>query len=140
MIRTPVYLLVILAQVNQAALLAGLATFMAKFIEKQFSQTVSLSSMMIGNRSLASSTFEFGSSGAESDFTFSPGMTPGGVCIPVAVLGTILGGVVMRRLNLSVSGASKLCTAAVLVCLFSSLPLLLLGCPTQNVDGVFPPG
>eukprot|EP00066_Takifugu_rubripes_P025816 XP_011615082.1 PREDICTED: solute carrier organic anion transporter family member 2B1 isoform X1 [Takifugu rubripes] len=111
MMRTPVYLLVILAQVNQAALLAGLATFMAKFIERQFSQTVSLSTMMIG-----------------------------GVCIPVAVLGTILGGVVMRRLNLSVSGASKLCTGAVLVCLFSSLPLLLLGCSTQKVDGVFPLG
>lgn len=61
MMRTPVYLLVILAQVNQAALLAGLATFMAKFIERQFSQTVSLSTMMIGKRSLASSTFEFGS-------------------------------------------------------------------------------
>lgn len=56
--RTPIYLLVILAQVNQAALLAGLATFMAKFIERQFSQTVSLSSMMIGERPLPSPTFE----------------------------------------------------------------------------------
>lgn len=44
----PIYLLVVLAQVNQAALLAGLATFMAKFIERQFSQTVSFSNMMIG--------------------------------------------------------------------------------------------
>ncbi|XP_029303449.1 solute carrier organic anion transporter family member 2B1 isoform X2 [Cottoperca gobio] len=108
-LRSPIYLLVVLAQVNLAALLSGLATFMAKFIEKQFSQTVSFSAMMIG-----------------------------GVCIPLAVLGTVLGGVLMRRLNLSVSGASKLCTAAILLCLFSSTPLLLIGCPTQKVAGVFP--
>ncbi|KAM9348609.1 solute carrier organic anion transporter family member 2B1 [Symphorus nematophorus] len=108
-LRSPIYLLVVLAQVNLAALLAGLATFMAKFIERQFSQTVSFSTMMIG-----------------------------GVCIPLAVLGTVLGGVLMRRLNLSVSGASKLCTAAILLGLFSSTPLLLIGCPTQTVAGVFP--
>ncbi|XP_068587823.1 solute carrier organic anion transporter family member 2B1 isoform X2 [Cebidichthys violaceus] len=108
-LRSPIYLLVVLAQVNLAALLAGLATFMAKFIERQFSQTVSFSTMMIG-----------------------------GVCIPLAVLGTILGGVLMRRLNLSVSGASKLCTAAILLCMFSSTPLLFIGCPTQKIGGVFP--
>uniref|UniRef100_A0A671VGT7 Solute carrier organic anion transporter family member n=1 Tax=Sparus aurata TaxID=8175 RepID=A0A671VGT7_SPAAU len=109
-LRSPIYLLVVLAQVNLAALLAGLATFMAKFIERQFSQTVSFSTMMIG-----------------------------AVCIPLAVLGTVLGGVLMRRLNLSVSGASKLCTAAILICVFSSSPLLLIGCPTQKVAGIFPP-
>ncbi|KAK5858144.1 hypothetical protein PBY51_002309 [Eleginops maclovinus] len=110
-LRSPIYLLVVLAQVNLAALLAGLATFMAKFIERQFSQTVSFSTMMIG-----------------------------GVCIPLAVLGTVLGGVLMRRLSLSVGGASKLCTSAILLCIVSSTPLLLLGCSTQRVAGVFPPG
>ncbi|XP_040038135.2 solute carrier organic anion transporter family member 2B1 isoform X1 [Gasterosteus aculeatus] len=108
-LRSPVYLLVVLAQVNLAALLSGLATFMAKFLEWQFSQTVSNSTMMIG-----------------------------GVCIPLAVLGTVLGGVVMRRMNLSVRGASKLCTVAILLCLFSSTPLLFMGCPTQKIAGVFP--
>lgn len=108
-LRSPIYLLVVLAQVNLAALLAGLATFMSKFIERQFSQTVSLSTMMIG-----------------------------GVCIPLAVLGTVLGGVLMRRLSLSVGGASKLCTGAILICVFSATPLLLIGCPTQKVAGVFP--
>ncbi|XP_060942432.1 solute carrier organic anion transporter family member 2B1 isoform X2 [Limanda limanda] len=109
-LQSPVFLLVVLAQVNLAALLSGLATFMAKFIERQFSQTVSFSSMMIG-----------------------------GVGIPMAVLGTVLGGVLMRRLNLSVGGASKLCTIAIVLCILSSVPLLLLGCSTQRVAGVFPP-
>ncbi|XP_067348736.1 solute carrier organic anion transporter family member 2B1 isoform X1 [Channa argus] len=107
-LRSPIYLLVVLAQVNLAALLSGLATFMAKFIERQFTQSISFSNMMIG---------AFG--------------------IPMAVLGTVLGGVLMRRLNLSVSGASKLCTVAILLCLFSSLPMLFIGCSTQNVSGVF---
>ncbi|XP_026183940.1 solute carrier organic anion transporter family member 2B1 [Mastacembelus armatus] len=110
-LRSPIYLLVVLAQVNLAALLSGLATFMAKFIERQFSQSVPFSNMMIG-----------------------------GVGIPLAVLGIVLGGVLMRRLNLSVSGASKICTAAILLCTFTAMPLLLIGCPTQTVNGVFPAG
>jgi organic anion transporter 2B len=38
----------VLAQVNLAAMVAGLATFMGKFIEKQFAQTASFSNMMMG--------------------------------------------------------------------------------------------
>lgn len=108
-LRSPIYLLVVLAQVNLAALLSGLATFMAKFIERQFSQTISYSTLMIG-----------------------------GIGIPLAVLGTVLGGALMRRLNLSVRGASRLCFTAILLCIFSAVPLLLIGCPTQKVAGVFP--
>ncbi|MEQ2172078.1 hypothetical protein GOODEAATRI_017334 [Goodea atripinnis] len=52
-LRSPIYLLVVLGQVNLAALLSGLATFMAKFIEKQFSQTISFSNMMIGEHNPA---------------------------------------------------------------------------------------
>lgn len=72
MMQTPIYLLVILAQVNQAALLAGLSTFMAKFIERQFNQTASLSAMMIGEKPSPSSTFHLGSgkrsSGTDLEF------------------------------------------------------------------------
>ncbi|XP_061596416.1 solute carrier organic anion transporter family member 2B1 [Cololabis saira] len=108
-LRSPIYLLVVLAQVNLAALLSGLATFMAKFIERQFSQTVSFSTMLIG-----------------------------GVVIPLAVLGIVLGGALMRRFRLSVYSASKLCTTAILLCIFSALPLIFIGCPTQKVAGIFP--
>ncbi|XP_008331619.1 solute carrier organic anion transporter family member 2B1 isoform X2 [Cynoglossus semilaevis] len=109
-LRSPIYLLVVLAQVNLAAMLAGLATFMAKFIERQFSQTASFATLMIG-----------------------------GVGSPLGVLGTVLGGVLMRRLNLSVSGASRLCCGAILLCIFSSMPLLFIGCSTQKVSGVSTP-
>ncbi|XP_061606715.1 solute carrier organic anion transporter family member 2B1 isoform X1 [Phyllopteryx taeniolatus] len=109
-LRRPVYLLVVLAQVNLAAMVSGLATFMAKFIEKQFSHTADFSAVIIG-----------------------------GLCIPLGVLGTVLGGVVMRRWTLGVTGASKFCAAAILLSLLCAFPLVLMGCPTQKVDGVFPP-
>lgn len=47
-LKNPIYLLVVLAQVNLAAMVAGLATFMPKYIERQFAQTASFSNMMIG--------------------------------------------------------------------------------------------
>ncbi|XP_061658420.1 solute carrier organic anion transporter family member 2B1 isoform X2 [Syngnathoides biaculeatus] len=109
-LRRPVYLLVVLAQVNLAAMVSGLATFTAKFIEKQFSQTADFSAVMIG-----------------------------GLCIPLGVLGTMLGGVLMRRWTLGVTGASKFCTTAILLSLLCAFPLVLMGCPTQKIDGVFPP-
>ncbi|XP_016519990.1 solute carrier organic anion transporter family member 2B1 isoform X1 [Poecilia formosa] len=105
----PIYLLVVLALVNMAALVSGLATFMPKFIEKQFSQTIPLSNMMIG-----------------------------GIGMPLAVLGVVLGGALMRRFNMSVRGASKLCTAAILLCLISALPMIFIGCSTQKVAEVYP--
>ncbi|XP_016329704.1 solute carrier organic anion transporter family member 2B1-like [Sinocyclocheilus anshuiensis] len=46
-LRNPIYLLVVLAQVNLAAMVAGLATFMGKFIERQFAQTASFSNLMM---------------------------------------------------------------------------------------------
>lgn len=47
-LRHPVFLLVVLAQVNICAMVAGLATFMGKFLERQFSLTASLANMIIG--------------------------------------------------------------------------------------------
>ncbi|XP_047661571.1 solute carrier organic anion transporter family member 2B1 isoform X2 [Tachysurus fulvidraco] len=106
-LRNPIYLLVVLAQVNLAAMVAGLATFMPKYIERQFSQTAAFSNMMIG-----------------------------GLSIPSAMLGIMAGGMILRRLNLSVKASAILCSSAVLLAMFFALPLLFLGCPTQNVAGV----
>uniref|UniRef100_A0A672RNJ2 Solute carrier organic anion transporter family member n=1 Tax=Sinocyclocheilus grahami TaxID=75366 RepID=A0A672RNJ2_SINGR len=71
-LRNPIYLLVVLAQVNLAAMVAGLATFMGKFIERQFAQTVYFSNLMIG-----------------------------GLNIPSAMLGIMAGGVILRKLGLT---------------------------------------
>ncbi|CAN2390470.1 Solute carrier organic anion transporter family, partial [Pristimantis euphronides] len=47
-LKNPIYILVVLAQANLSAMVCGLATFMAKFLERQFSITASLANLMIG--------------------------------------------------------------------------------------------
>ncbi|NWR43251.1 SO2B1 protein, partial [Regulus satrapa] len=106
-LRHPVYLLVVLAQVNISAMVAGLATFMGKFLERQFSLTASLANMIIG-----------------------------AVNIPGAMVGIVVGGAILKRFQMSLRQCSALCVLGMLLCLLTALPLLFLGCPTQKVAGV----
>ncbi|KAI5096822.1 solute carrier organic anion transporter family member 2B1, partial [Silurus meridionalis] len=108
-LRNPIYLLVVLGQVNLAAMVAGLATFMPKYIERQFGQTASFSNVMIG-----------------------------GLNIPSAIMGIIMGGVILRRLSLSVKASAFLCSVALLLSITFAMPLLFLGCSTQNVAVINP--
>ncbi|XP_066502050.1 solute carrier organic anion transporter family member 2B1 [Hoplias malabaricus] len=103
-LRNPIYLLVVLAQVSLAAMVAGLATFMPKFIERQFAKTASFSNIMIG-----------------------------ALNIPSAMLGIMAGGMILRRFNLSVRTSAAICTCAVLMAIIFALPLLFLGCSTQRI-------
>ncbi|NWW38121.1 SO2B1 protein, partial [Panurus biarmicus] len=106
-LRHPVYLLVVLAQVNISAMVAGLATFMGKFLERQFSLTASLANMIIG-----------------------------AVNIPGAMVGIVVGGAILKRFQMSLRQCSALCVLGMLLCLLVAFPLLFLGCPTQKVAGV----
>ncbi|NXU99514.1 SO2B1 protein, partial [Cettia cetti] len=106
-LRHPVYLLVVLAQVNLSAMVAGLATFMGKFLERQFSLTASLANMIIG-----------------------------AVNIPGAMVGIVVGGAILKRFQMSLRQCSALCVLGMLLCLLTAFPLLFLGCPTQRVAGV----
>uniref|UniRef100_A0A8C1V128 Solute carrier organic anion transporter family, member 2B1 n=1 Tax=Cyprinus carpio TaxID=7962 RepID=A0A8C1V128_CYPCA len=106
-LRNPIYLLVVLAQVNLAAMVAGLATFMGKFIERQFAQTASFSNMMMG-----------------------------GLNIPSAMLGIMAGGVILRKLGLTVRSSAAMCMVAVFVSIMFAIPLLFIGCPTNKVSGI----
>ena len=60
----------------------------------------------------------------------------GGVNIPAATLGIMTGGLIMRRLSLSVRGSALMCTVSVLVCIMFAVPLLFIGCPTQPIAGL----
>ncbi|XP_062367019.1 solute carrier organic anion transporter family member 2B1 [Cinclus cinclus] len=106
-LRHPVYLLVVLAQVSISAMVAGLATFMGKFLERQFSLTASLANMVIG-----------------------------AVNIPGAMVGIVVGGAILKRFQMSLRQCSALCVLGMLLCLLTAFPLLFLGCPTQKVAGV----
>nr|DBA32289.1 TPA: hypothetical protein GDO54_000092 [Pyxicephalus adspersus] len=92
-----------MAQANLSAMVCGLATFMAKFLERQFTITASLANLMIGS-----------------------------VNIPGAMAGIVLGGVIMKRFQLSPKQCGAMCVIGMLCCILIALPLLFLGCSTQE--------
>ncbi|XP_006127568.1 solute carrier organic anion transporter family member 2B1 isoform X1 [Pelodiscus sinensis] len=106
-LRHPVYLLVVLAQVNLSAMVAGLATFMGKFLERQFSLTASFANMIIGS-----------------------------VNIPGAMVGIVVGGAIMKKFQMTLKQCGGMCVLGMLLCVIFALPLLFLGCPTQKVAGL----
>lgn len=106
-LRSPIFLLVVLAEVNLSAMVAGLATFMAKFLERQFTVTASFANLLIG-----------------------------GVNIPIAVVGIVTGGAIMKRLHLSLKRAALMSTVSLFICVLLATPLLFIGCSTQKVAGL----
>ncbi|CAL8363801.1 unnamed protein product [Lota lota] len=108
-LQNPVFMLMCLGQVFCAGVIVGVITFLSKFMERQFNLTASNATLLIGV-----------------------------VHMPVCVVAIVIGGAVMRRLDLSRSGAAKCCALAIFCSLLCSIPLLFIGCPTQHVAGVFP--
>ncbi|XP_075054431.1 solute carrier organic anion transporter family member 2B1-like isoform X2 [Mixophyes fleayi] len=102
-LKNPVYILLVLAQANLSAMVCGLATFMAKFLERQFSITASLANLMIGS-----------------------------VNIPGAMAGIVIGGVIMKRFHLSPKQCGAMCVFGMLSCILVAFPLIFLGCSTQR--------
>lgn len=106
-LRSHVYLAVVLAQVCLSALMSGLTVFISKFLEQQFTITASVANLLIGS-----------------------------IHVPGAVLGILLGGVLMRRLSIGLRGSAIMCCLAIFISICTAAPLLFLGCSTQRVVGV----
>ncbi|XP_039222723.1 solute carrier organic anion transporter family member 2B1 isoform X1 [Crotalus tigris] len=106
-LRNPVFVMVVLAMVNLSAMIAGLSTFLAKFLEQQFTLSASVANMILG-----------------------------AVNIPGAMLGIIIGGAIMKSYNFSLRQATVLCIISMTFCVLFDIPLLFLGCPTQVVAGL----
>ncbi|XP_030055610.1 solute carrier organic anion transporter family member 2B1-like [Microcaecilia unicolor] len=98
--------LVILAQFNLTGMVVGLVTFMAKYLEQQFSITASFADFLIGS-----------------------------VQIPAAMIGILTGGTVVNRFRLTLSQCTELCCVGMLACIIFGFPLLFLGCSTHMVYG-----
>ncbi len=69
-------------------------------------------------------------------FCLSVYMFTGGLNIPSAMLGIMAGGVILRKMGLTVRSSAAMCTVAVFVSIMFAIPLLYIGCPTQSVSGV----
>ncbi|OCT93402.1 solute carrier organic anion transporter family member 2B1 isoform X2 [Xenopus laevis] len=102
-VKNPVFILVVLAQANLSAMVCGLATFMAKFLERQFSVTASFANLLIGSAN-----------------------------IPAAMSGIVLGGIIMKRFRLTPKQCGLMCVSGLVVCIFAATPLIFLGCSTQQ--------
>ncbi|XP_069496301.1 solute carrier organic anion transporter family member 2B1 [Ambystoma mexicanum] len=102
-LRNPVCLLVILAQVNLSAMVTGIAIFMAKFLEQQFSITASMANLILG-----------------------------AVNIPGAMAGIIVGGAIMKKFQMSLKQCGAMCVIGMVLCLIIALPIIFLGCPTKT--------
>ncbi|KAM6171939.1 solute carrier organic anion transporter family member 2B1 [Erethizon dorsatum] len=106
-LRHPIFLLVVLSQVCMSSMVAGMATFLPKFLERQFSVTASFANMLIG-----------------------------GLTIPTAIVGIVVGSVLVKRLHLGPMRCAALCLLGSLFALVISLPLFFLGCSTHQIAGI----
>lgn len=106
-LRHPIFLLVVLSQVCLSSMAAGMATFLPKFLERQFSVTASYANVLIGC-----------------------------ISFPSAITGIVVGGILVKRLHLGPVRCSVLCLLGALSCLLLSLPLFFMGCPTHHIAGI----
>lgn len=106
-LRHPIFLLVVLSQVCTSCMVAGMATFLPKFLERQFSITASFANLLLGC-----------------------------VSIPLAIVGIVVGSVLVKRLHLNSTQSSALCLLGSLLCLLLSLPLFFIGCSTHHIAGI----
>ncbi|XP_026373894.2 solute carrier organic anion transporter family member 2B1 isoform X1 [Ursus arctos] len=106
-LRHPIFLLVVLSQVCLSSMVAGMATFLPKFLERQFSVTASYANLLIGC-----------------------------LTIPTAIVGIVVGGVLVKRLHLGPMRCGVLCLMGALFCLLFSLPLFFMGCSTHQIAGI----
>ena len=106
-LRHPIFLLVVLSQVCMSSMVAGMATFLPKFLERQFSVTASYANLLIG-----------------------------GLTIPSAIIGIVVGGMLVKCLHLGPMRCGALCLLGALFCLLLSLPLFFMGCPTHRIAGI----
>ncbi|XP_032282868.1 solute carrier organic anion transporter family member 2B1 isoform X2 [Phoca vitulina] len=106
-LRHPIFLLVVLSQVCMSSTVAGMATFLPKFLERQFSVTASYANLLIGCLS-----------------------------IPSAIVGIVVGGILVKRFHLGPVRCGALCLLGALFGLLLSLPLFFMGCSTHQIAGI----
>ncbi|XP_068507311.1 solute carrier organic anion transporter family member 3A1 isoform X2 [Syngnathus scovelli] len=107
LLSNPVFTCIILAACMEIAVVAGFAAFLGKYLEQQFNLTTTSANQLLG-------------------------MT----AIPCACLGIFMGGLLVKKLNLSALGAIRMAMLVNLVSTACYVSFLFLGCDTGAVAGV----
>ncbi|XP_016372028.1 solute carrier organic anion transporter family member 3A1-like [Sinocyclocheilus rhinocerous] len=107
LLSNPVFTCIILAACMEIAVVAGFAAFLGKYLEQQFNLSTSSANQLLG-------------------------MT----AIPCACLGIFLGGLLVKKMNLSALGAIRLAMLVNIISTACYVSFLFLGCDTGPVAGV----
>ncbi|KAG2463265.1 SO2A1 protein, partial [Polypterus senegalus] len=58
--------------------------------------------------------------------------------LPAAAIGMLLGGIIMKRMALSLKIIPRFSVVVLLISVLLCLPLFFMGCPTQRIAGIYP--
>lgn len=130
LLLNPLFLLLVLAQCCFSSVIAGLSTFLNKFLEQQFRASAAYSSLLVGvcsHHNQCVPTIRAHNSSR---------CFPGALNLPAVAVGMLLGGVIMKRVGLTLKTIPRFSVVMLTTSTLLCVPLFFMGCHTHKVAEV----